>query len=158
MQVLTFDGKGVVMRKEALREETRQRAETSAPKAPRGFTRQDTSHRKRLATVAGISHIDRHVRSPQSVAQQFAPLRLVPQPRKIAPKPVGKKLWASLEKPMHTVIETGCAEAKRRDPEPQAEWVVLVDGDRTQLDDIEQAAKACEVEVVIIVDIMHVLE
>ena len=158
IQVLTFDGKGVVMRKEALREETRKRAETSAPQAPRGFARQDQSHRKRMATVAGIYHIDRHVRSPQSVAQQFAPLRLVPQPRKIAPKPVGKKLWASLEKPMQTVIETGFAEAKRRDPEQQAEWVVLVDGALTQLDDIEQAAKAFEVEVVIIVDIMHVLE
>lgn len=158
MQVLTCDGKGVVMRTEALREATRKRAETSAPKASRGFARQDTSHRKRMATVAGISHLDRHGRSPQSVAQQFAPLRLVPQPRKIAPTPVGKKRWASLAKPMHTVIDTGFTEAKRRDPTQQAAWVVLVDGDLTQLDDIEQAAKAFGVEVVIIVDIIHVLE
>jgi hypothetical protein len=43
------------------------------------------------AKVAGIYHIDCHVRSLQSVAQQFAPLRLVPQPRKVAPKPVGTK-------------------------------------------------------------------
>ena len=135
--VLSFDGKGVVMRKEGLREATRKRAEASAPQVPRGFARQDKSNRKRMATVAAIYHIDRHVRSPQSVAQQFAPLRLVPQPRQVAPKPVGKKLWASLEKSMQTVIETGFAEAKRRDPEPQAEWVVLVDGDLTQLDDID---------------------
>ena len=33
IQVLTFDGKGVVMRKEALREETRKRAEANVPKA-----------------------------------------------------------------------------------------------------------------------------
>jgi hypothetical protein len=92
------------------------------------------------------------------VAQQFAPLRLVPQPHKVAPKPVGKKLWASLEKSMHTVIATSFAEAKRRDPEQRAEWVVLVDGDLTQIDEIEQAAKTVGVEVVIIVDIMHVLE
>ncbi len=158
IQVLTFDGKGVVMRQEALREATRKRAETSAAKAPRGFARQDKSNRKRMATVAGIYHIDRHVRNPQTVGQQFAPLRLVPQPRQVAPKPVGKRLWASLEKSMRTVIETSFAEAKRRDPEQQAEWVVLVDGDLTQLDEIEHAAKAFGVEVVIILDIIHVLE
>src|SRR6266568_2357492 len=77
MQVLTFDGKGVVMRPEALRQETRKRAEANGPTAPRGFHRQDQSNRKRMATVAGIYHIDRHVRRPQTVAQQFAPLRLV---------------------------------------------------------------------------------
>ena len=59
---------------------------------------------------------------------------------------------------MQTVIETGFAEAKRRDPELQAEWVVLVDGDLTQLDDIEQAACSLGVEVVIILDIIHGLE
>jgi len=71
---------------------------------------------------------------------------------------VGKKLWASLEKPMKTVIETGFAEGLRRDPEHQAEWVVLVDGDHTQIDYIEKAANASGVTVVIIVDIIHVLE
>ena len=158
IQVLTFDGKGVVMRTEALREETRKRAEAGAPKAPRGFARQDKSNRKRMATVAGIYHIDRHIRSPHTVAQQFAPLRLVPRQRPAVPKPVGKKLWASLDKSMHTVIETGFAEGQRRDPSHQAEWVVLVDGALTQLDDIEQAAHAFGVRVVIIVDIIHVLE
>ncbi len=158
IQVLTFDGKGVVMRKEGLREETRKRAEASAAQAPRGFYRQDTSNRKRMATVAGIYHTDRHVRTPHTVAQQFAPVRLVPHQRNVAPKPVGKTLWASLEKSMKEVIETGFAEGKRRDPEHQAEWVVLVDGDLTQLDDIEQAARSFGVEVVIILDIMHVLE
>jgi hypothetical protein len=146
------------MRKEALREATRKRAEASAPQPPRGFARQDTSNRKRMATVAGIYHMDRQVRSPQTVAQQFAPLRLVPRQHQAAPKPVGKKLWASLEKSMHTVIDTGCAEGQRRDPTHQAEWVVVVDGALTQLDDIEQAARSFGVHVVIIVDIMHVLE
>ncbi len=65
IQVLTFDGKGVVMRKEGLREETRKRAEASAATAPRGFARQVKAHRKRMAAVAGIYHIDRHVRTPQ---------------------------------------------------------------------------------------------
>ncbi len=143
IQVLTFDGKGVVMRPEGLREETRKRAEARAAQAPRGFCRQDMSNRKRMATVAGIYHTDRHVRTPYTVAQQFAPVRLVPHQRKVAPKPVGKMLWASLEKSMTEVIAMGFAEGKRRDPAHQAEWVVLVDGDLTQLDDIAQAARAC---------------
>lgn len=158
IQVLTFDGKGVVMRPEALREATRKKAEASAQRPPRGLARQEKSHRKRMATVAGIYHVDRHIRSPQTVARQFAPLRLVPSPGNPAPKPVGKKLWASLEKPMKTVIETGFAEGLRRDPEHQAEWVVLVDGDHTQIDYVEQAANASGVTVAIIVDIIHVLE
>jgi hypothetical protein len=158
IQVLPFDGKGVVMRQEALRKETRQRAEANGRQASRGLHRQDQSNRKRMATVAGIYPIDRHVRPPQTVAQQCAPLRLVPRHRRVAPKPVGKKRWASLGKSMQTVIETGFAEGQRRAPLHQAAWVVLVDGDRTQRADIEQAARALGVSVVLMVDIMHVLE
>ena len=158
IQVLTFDGKGVVMRPEALREATRKKAEARAPQAPRGFARKEKSNRRRMAAVASLYHIDRHRRSAQTVARQFAPLRLVPTEHQAAPKPVGKKLWASLEKSMKTVIETTFAEARRRDPDQQAEWVVLVDGDPTQLDSIEKTAQAHGVEVVIILDIIHALE
>jgi hypothetical protein len=158
IQVLTFDGKGVVMRKEALREATRKKVEARAQQAPRGFARQAKSNRKRMATVAGIYHIDRHIRSPHTVAHHFAPLRLVPSNPPLAPKPVGKKLWASLQKPMKTVIETTFAEGLRRDPEQQAEWVVLVDGDSTQIDYIKKAAQAHGVSVVMILDILHALE
>jgi len=96
IQVVTFDGKGVVMRTEALREATRKKAEARAQQAPRGFARKEKSNRKRLATVASLYHIDRHHRSAQTVARQFAPLRLVPTERQATPRPVGKKLWAGL--------------------------------------------------------------
>ncbi len=158
IQVLTFDGKGVVMRPEALREATRKKAEACAQQPRRGFARREKANRKRMATVAGISHIDRQMRCPQTVARQCAPLRLVPHRRNPAPKPVGKKRWASLEKPMKTVIETGVAEGLRRDPEHQAEWVVLVDGDPTQIASIEQAVHASGVTVVMMVDLIHALE
>jgi hypothetical protein len=157
IQGLTFDGEGVVRRPEALREATRKKAEASAQRPPRGFARQEKSNRKRMATVAGISHVDRHRRSPQTVARQFAPLRLVPSTGNPAPKPVGKQRWASLEKPMKTVMETGCAAGLRRDPEHQAEWVVWVDGEHTQSACIEKAANASGVTVAIMVASMHVL-
>src|SRR6266853_2170988 len=146
------------MRQEALREATRKKAEARAQSAPHGLAQKAKSHRKRMATVAGIYHIDRHIRSPHTVARQFAPLRRVPNNPPLAPKPVGKKLWASLQKPMKTVMEAACAEGLRRDPQQQAAWVVLVDGDPTQLAYIKKAAKAHGVRVVIILDIIHALE
>jgi hypothetical protein len=158
IQVLTFDGKGVVMRPEALREATRKKAEAGAQQPRRGFARREKANRKRMATVAGIDHIDRHMRCPQTVARQFAPLRLVPNRRNPAPKPVGKKRWASLEKPMKAVIEATFAEGRRRDPDQRAAWVVLVDGDPTQIDYSKKTANAYGVSVVMILDIIHVLE
>lgn len=158
IQGLTCDSKGVVMRQEALRDATRKKAEAQVPQPPRGFARQEKATRKRMATVAGIYHIDRHLRSPQTVARQFAPLRLVPTSRPPAPKPVGKQLWASLAKSMKTVIEMGFAEGGRRAPAHQAAWVVLVDGDPTQIDAIEEVAKAQGGSVVIILAIIHALE
>ena len=151
MQVLPCEGKGGVMRPEAWREATRTQAAARAQRPPRGLARQEPSHRKRMATGVGLSHVDRHRRSPQTVARQFAPLRLVPSKGNPAPKPVGTKRGASLEKPRKTVMETGGAEGRRRAPEPQAEWVVLVDGDHTPIDGIEQAANASGVTVAIMV-------
>jgi hypothetical protein len=158
MQGLTYDSKGGGMRKEALREATRKKVEARAPQAPRGVARQDKSNRTRMATVAGIDHIDRHLRSPHTVARQFAPLRLGPSNPPLAPKPVGKQLWASLQKPMKTVLETAFAEGLRRDPAQQAAWVVLLDGDPTQIDYIKKAAQAHGVSVGMILDISHALE
>jgi hypothetical protein len=150
MQVLTFDGQGVVMRTEAVREATRKKVEARAPHAPRGFARQAKSNRKRLATVAGLSPLDRHIRAPHTVARHFAPLRLVPSNPPRAPKPVGKKRWACRQKPMKTVMETPCAAGLRRDPAQQAEGVVLVDGDATPIDEVKKAAQAHGVSVVMI--------
>jgi hypothetical protein len=155
IQVLTFDGKGVVMRPEGWREGTRQKAEGSPPRSPRRFSHQAKANRKRMATVAGIYYLDRQIRCPRTVARQFAPLRLVPHHSTAAPKPVAKRLWTSLEKPMKAVIEAGFEEGVRRDPHYQAEWVAWVDGDTTQIDSIKQAAKKYGATVVIILDIIH---
>jgi hypothetical protein len=158
IQVLTFDGKGGVMRQEALREATRKPAEARPQSAPHGLAQKAKSHRKRMATVAGISHIDRHIRSPHTGARQLAPLRLVPSNPPPAPTPVGQKLWASLEQPMKAVIEATFAEGRRRDPDQRAAWIAFVDGDPTQIDDIKKPANAYGVSVVMILDIIHVLE
>ena len=104
IQVLTFDGKGVVMRPEALREATRKKAEACAQQPPRGFARKEKANRKRMATVAGIYHIDRHIRCPQTVARQFAPLRLVPNNRQPGPEPTRGRRLASLRRSLPSMV------------------------------------------------------
>jgi len=64
----------------------------------------------------------------------LAPRRLVSHARPPALQPVGKPRGASRAKSMQTVRETGVAAGRRRDPAPQAAWVVWVDGDQTQSD------------------------
>jgi hypothetical protein len=123
MQVLPCDGQGGVMRQEALREATRKKAEARAQSAPHGLAHTAKANRNRMATVAGLSHIERHIRSPHTVARPCAPLRLVPSNPPPAPPPVGQKRWASLEKPMQAVIEATVAEGRRRDPAQRAAWV-----------------------------------
>lgn len=158
MQVLTFDGQGVVMRPVGLREGTRKKAEASPPRSPRGFSHHAKANRKRMATVAGIYHRDRPIRCPRAVARQLAPLRWVAPHPTAAPPPVAKRLGARLEQPMKAVIEAGFAEGVRRDPEHQAEWVALVAGDTTQIDYLQPAATPYGMTVVIILDILHALE
>ena len=158
MQVLTFDGKGVVMRPEGLREGTRKKAEARPPQSPRHGSHQAKVNRNRMATVAGSYHLDRQIRCPRTVVRQFAPLRLVPPHQTAAPKPVAKRLWASLEQPMKAVIEASFEEGGRGDPPHQADWVAWVEGDATPIDYIQQAVTTSGVAVVIILDILHVLE
>jgi hypothetical protein len=56
------------------------------------------------------------------------------------------------------VIGQAFAEAARRDPQHQREWVVLVDGEEHQLERVKTAAKQEGVEVTIVLDFIHVLE
>jgi hypothetical protein len=56
------------------------------------------------------------------------------------------------------VIGQAFAEAARRDPQHQREWVVLVDGEEHQLERVKTAAKREGVEVTIVLDFIHVLE
>jgi hypothetical protein len=56
------------------------------------------------------------------------------------------------------VIAAGFDEAQRRDPRQERTWVVLVDGNNTQIQAIQAAAARREVRVRIVVDFIHVTE
>ncbi len=157
LQVLTFDGKGIVVREDALREATRLKAQKQS--TTDGVPGEKKSaHRKRMAAVSAIYSIDRNVRDPDVVSKQFAPIKTVSEKAKTVIKPVAKKVWASIESSMEAVVKQRFIEAKMRDPELEKDWVVLVDGDPNQISYAEQQATSQGIVICLILDIMHVLE
>ncbi|MGH8905228.1 MAG: hypothetical protein ACRD0K_01595 [Egibacteraceae bacterium] len=57
-----------------------------------------------------------------------------------------------------SVVDQIFDEADRRDPGRQRAWVALVDDNNHQIGRIQAEAKACEVNVTIVCDLIHVLE
>lgn len=151
--VLTLDGKGIVMRHEDLLEATRKRAESSTHKYETRLSRGEKRNRKRMATVAAVYGVDAHLRTPEQIMDRDAQTRMPP-----APKPVDKRVWASLEHTQAQVLDQMIAEAKRRDPKDKVAWVILVDGQEEQLRQVRSALRRHNVKATIIHDFIHVLE
>ena len=161
--VLTFDGKGVVLHREDLREATRKAAERR--RRQRGqlspFKRLkpgEKKHAKRMATVAAVYATAPWVRSPEQFLQSLMPRLPGAKPPVVRPRPVAKRVWASLEHEPAEVVAEAMLEAERQDPEHVKRWVVLVDGAETQLDLVEAGAAAYGVDVTVVLDIIHVVE
>jgi hypothetical protein len=154
--VLGFDAKGVVMRHEDLREGTKKAAETSQRKLQTRLTRGEKRNRKRMAQVATIYTIEPWVRTPMDIMHDLQPARDEVATRR--PRPMHKRVSASLEAPPKEVIAETFAEGAWRDPERKRSWVVLVDGNKEQLRLVKMAAKKAGVKVTIILDVIHVIE
>ena len=154
--VLTTDAKGVPMRKEALRPQTRKAAEASTHKLRTRLSKGEKRHRKRMATVASVYSIAPYVRSADDLVRELAPVREVRTERR--PQPQGKRVWASVRQAPHAVIAEMFDEARGRDPEGTRPWVVLVDGQEHQLRLLRQEIKRRRVTVTLILDLFHVLE
>jgi len=153
--VFGFDAKGVVMRHEDLREGTKKAAEKSQRKLQTRLTRGEKRNRKRMAQVATIYTIDPWVRTPMDILHDLQPVRDMATRR---PRPMNKRVWASLEAGPKEVIEETFAEGLRRDPERKRRCVVLVDGNKDQLRLVKMVTKKAGVEVTIILDLIHVIE
>lgn len=154
--VLSTDGKGIVMRKEDLREGTRKAAEREEKKLKHRISKGERPYRTRMAQVAAVYDVAPHVRRPVDVV--FDIKRLPESARPQRPKPSNKRVWASVEKDAREVIEDAFAEASSRDPRQQRPWTVLIDGAEAQLAAVQTAALNRGVEVTIVLDIIHVLE
>ena len=154
--ILSCDGKGVVVRKEDLRPATRKKAEQRVPRLKTRLTRGEKKHAKRMSTVAAIYTVCPHVRSAADIIDELC--HNVPEPRPRRPKPEHKRVWACLRKEPTDVIRDLFDEAERRDPEHRKTWVVIVDGNETQLALAQAEAKRRGVQVLVVLDFIHVLQ
>jgi hypothetical protein len=156
VMVITTDGKGVVMRKEDLREETKKAAEMRTPKLSKRVTKGEKRNAKRMATVAAVYTIKPFTRAPEDIVRDLAPVRDAGAPKR--PRPENKRVWASLEKEPAEVIEDAFLEATHRDPPRQKTWTAVVDGNKVQLDLLKEMAENYSVKLTIVLDLIHVLE
>lgn len=153
--ILTTDGKGVVMRREDLREATRKRSKQSQHKLSKRISRGEKANSKRMATVASVYNIDTFLRTPEQIVGELNSNEVSSNTR---PRPVAKRVWASVEKSSSDFTVDIFEEALRRDPKIEKKWVCLIDGCPRQLKRICAKAKKYCPNLTIIVDIIHVIE
>ena len=156
IMVITADGKGVPMRREDLREQTRKRAEESAAKLESRRSRGEKPNKKRMATVAGVYTVEPYRRTAEDVLRCMAPRNEKEKPDR--PKPESKRVWASLEKTPKEVIKEAFREARRRDFDGRKQWVALVDGNEPQLEILRKCFRDEGYHPMIVLDFIHVAE
>ena len=156
--VLTTDGKGVVMRTEDLREATQEAASTREHKLRKRLSKGEKRNAKRMATVAAVYTQAPLVRTTDDIIDELRGVKRPDRPKQKRPRPENKRVWASLERSMEDVIEEAFTEGLRRDPLREKTWVAVVDGNKTQLDLLRQAARRHRIDLTIIMDVIHVLE
>ena len=152
--ILSFDGKGLAMRHADLRPATRKAAETTPRRLETRLTSGEKRNRKRMAQVATVYTLAPWRRTAADVLHTLRPDDL----DAARPRPVDKRVWASVEHTPQRVVDDAFAEALRRDPDRRRAWVVLVDGQLDQIKRVQRAARRIGVEITIVLDIVHVLE
>ena len=150
--VLSVDGKGIVMRPEALRQATRKASQACSPKLASRLSGGEKHGRKRIAelgTVYDVAPVPRRA-TDILAAHGEEPVK----------GPVAKNKWltASVVEDAAEVITTVFDEAERRDEAHLRTWVALVDGNKHQIDRTEAEARERKVDVTIVIDLVHVLE
>jgi hypothetical protein len=163
--VLSVDGKGVVMRPEALRQETRKAAQAKGAGVYRTrLASGEKQGRKRMATLGVVYDADPAPRRPHDVLTPAITLHATPdsdrgdRPRRKGPTATSKWLTGSIAQTSEQVIAAVFDQATQRDPAHRRPWVVLVDGARHQLDLIRAEAERRGANIHLLVDFIHVLE
>lgn len=154
--VLSSDGKGIVMRHEDLRPATKAAAERQPARSGARLQSGQKRQRKRMAQVAAIYEVASY---PRTVDELLGMPDCADDPRPPPrPRPTNKRVWASVEHSTETVLEQLFAEARERDPHQRRRWVMVIDGHEDQLRTIQRLTKYHEVELTIVIDLIHVIE
>ena len=151
--VLSADGKGIVMRPDALRPATAKAARHGTAKLATRLSKGEKRNRKRMAEVGAVYDLRPQARTATDIIGRDDQAL-----RPAAPKATNKWLTASVVDNAATVITAIFDEAQRRDPTGKRTWVALVDGAKHQIDCIQAEAKARQVNVTVVCDFIHVLE
>jgi len=153
--VLSSDGKGVVMRADALRPATAAAAGKAKPKLTTRLSKGEKRNRKRMAEVGTVFNASP---APRTCTNILPPTD--DQRARTAPGPVTSNKWltASVACDAAQVVAQIFDEAQRRDPDNASTWVALVDGANHQIDRITAEARDRNVQVTITIDLIHVLE
>ena len=165
--VLTFDGKGIVMLPGALRPATAKAAAAAEGRLATRLSPGEKNGRKRMAELACVYDAAPVPRTPGDVISTPAQKRRKNQAQ--AGKPKGKQkprepqargkwLTASVTDDIPAVIAAAFDEAERRDLQHKREWVVLVDGNNTQIETVTAEAASRGITVTVVIDFIHVLE
>ena len=150
--VLSCDGKGIVMRPQALRAATATAAGNATRKLATRLSKGEKRNRKRMAEVGCVYDATPVPRTPGDI------LPAVDTPPAPGPKARGKWLVASVTHDAAKVIGQVFDEAARRDPGQHRTWVALVDGNTHQIQRIQAEARTRGVDITIVIDVVHVLE
>jgi len=152
--VISVDGKGIVMRPEALRAATAARAARSEHKLQTRLSRGEQSNRKRMAEVGAVYDVTPAPRSAPDVLSRPGP----DEDRAPAPEAANKWVTASVAEDATEVVVRAFDEAHRRDRRHRRTWVALVDGNVHQIDALRAEAARRQVTLSIVIDFIHVLE
>ncbi len=151
--VISVDGKGIVMRPDSLRPATEKAAAAATNKLETRLSKGEKRNRKRMAEVGAVYDLAPVPRTPADVLASKGGDNPAPAPRAKA-----KWVTASVADDAAEVIGRVFDEAERRDPGHERRWVGLVDGNCHQIERIEAEAGKREVNVTVVVDLIHVLE
>lgn len=151
--VISADGKGIVMRPDALRPATAKAAAAATNKLECRLSKGEKRNRKRLAEVGAVYDV-------APVARTATDILAHSNDGGARPAPQAKAKWvtASVVDDAATVIGKVFDEADRRDPDRKRRWVALVDGNNHQIDRIQAEAEARGLSITIVIDLIHVLE
>jgi len=153
--VISCDGKGVVMRHDALRPATAKAAADGTTKLKTRLSKGEKRNRKRMAEVGAIYDA---TPVPRTAADVMPANETERDAATAGPVATGKWLTASVTRDAADMIGGVFDEAERRDSGHEREWVALVDGNNHQIQRIQAEAKARGTPVTIVIDFVHVIE
>jgi len=152
---MSADAKGVSMRPDALRADTARKAAKRERKGEKRLGSGQKQAKKRMAETGAVFDSlppDGPARTPGDIM-----LRPAGQPPR-TPRAVSKWYTCGITAGCAEVIALVFAEADRRDPARERDWLALVDGNAHQISCFQAEAAKRDKDITILIDFIHVIE